>query len=422
MKSVYKHHSRASDLVPEELFNGVVETLNSAVSDDFSAEYPDLCEVIRHNNEVFSAFKVHDECSRMAKLLLDENGNLKSFERWSRDAEPIASHHNKVWLRTEYDQAIRRAEQARDWKQFEAEADVLPNLRWVPSTAAHPGADHMPFWNTVLPIDHPFWNEHKPGDRWGCQCSLEATDDPVTDVPAGTVGDEPAPGLDGNPAKTGHLFSESHPYYPSSCSKCPFYTGEPSSTPTNRAKDCGNCPYIRTCINDITGKGKARRNKELYRRLKEDKNYDHVKFDRTSGGMSASHKDHNFDKIGGKYELLAQNVGRRNGYAVILGKEGGGDIGERFTEGSWDGLLFEVAGRETATENNVFKGLKHCANKRTTQIAVLVYPNGGYDRGILETAIKRYKGLAAVGDGKQFVPFRKIICIQGDEIVYEQAL
>ena len=159
----------------------------------------------------------------------------------------VTSHHNKVWLRTEYDQAIRRAEQARDWKQYEAESDVLPNLRWVPSTAAHPNADHMAFWNTVLPISDPFWNRHKPGDRWGCQCSLEATDEPVTGTPDGTPHDDPSPGLQGNPAKTGKLFSEDHPYYPKSCASCPFSYGEASKSPTNKIRDCYTCKYYREC-------------------------------------------------------------------------------------------------------------------------------------------------------------------------------
>ncbi len=248
LQSLYKRHTRPSDLVPVELFNGIVKTLNSALSDDFTAEYPDLCEMIRENNEVFAAFKVHDQCKRMAKLLLDEEGNLKSFEQWSKEAEPISNHHNKVWLRTEYDTAIKRAEQARQWKQFESERDVLPNLRWVPSTAATPGADHMIFWDTVRPVDDPFWSQHKPGDRWGCQCSLEATDDPETDIPAGSEMDEPAPGLDNNPEKDGKLFSDSHPYFPSSCSTCPFNNGAVPTTPTNKARDCAHCPDIQKII------------------------------------------------------------------------------------------------------------------------------------------------------------------------------
>ncbi|MCB6967339.1 phage head morphogenesis protein, partial [Phocaeicola dorei] len=78
------------------------------------------------------------------------------------------------------DTAVIRAHQAADWRQFEREKDVLPNLKWMPSTSIHPGADHRIFWGTIRPIDDPFWNEHKPGDRWNCKCTLSSTDEAPT--------------------------------------------------------------------------------------------------------------------------------------------------------------------------------------------------------------------------------------------------
>ena len=89
---------------------------------------------------------------------------------------------------------------------------MLPNLRWMPSTSVNPGKDHMVFWGTVRPIDDPFWNEHRPGDRWNCKCDLSSTDDPVTEIPDFTRKDNPHPGLDINPGKDGKLFSDNHPY------------------------------------------------------------------------------------------------------------------------------------------------------------------------------------------------------------------
>ena len=61
---------------------------------------------------------------------MDSNGNLKPFEQWLKDVQPIASHQCRSWFQTEYDTAVIRAHQAADWKQFERERDVLPNLKW----------------------------------------------------------------------------------------------------------------------------------------------------------------------------------------------------------------------------------------------------------------------------------------------------
>lgn len=199
------------------LFNEICDRINEAARkgfDESGAVDPDddFRAAILRNNEVFVAFKVHRMQNDMAKLLLDSNGNLKPFEQWRKEVMPIASHQVGQWLRTEYNTAVLRAHQAADWRQFEREKDVLPNLRWMPSTSVNPGKDHMVFWGTVRPIDDPFWNEHRPGDRWNCKCDLSSTDDPVTEIPDFTRKDNPHPGLDNNPGKDGKLFSDTHPY------------------------------------------------------------------------------------------------------------------------------------------------------------------------------------------------------------------
>ena len=199
------------------LFNEICDRINEAARkgfDESGAVDPDddFRAAILRNNEVFVAFKVHRMQNDMARLLLDSNGNLKPFEQWRKEVMPIASHQVGQWLRTENNTAVLRAHQAADWQQFEREKDVLPNLRWMPSTSVNPGKDHMVFWGTVRPIDDPFWNEHRPGDRWNCKCDLSSTDDPVTEIPDFTKKDNPHPGLDNNPGKDGKLFSDTHPY------------------------------------------------------------------------------------------------------------------------------------------------------------------------------------------------------------------
>jgi hypothetical protein len=150
----------------------------------------------------------------MAAALTDENGDLKPFKQWLNDVLPIASHQVGTWLETEYNTAVIRAHQAADWQQFEAEKDTLPNLRWNPSTSANPGADHMPFWGVVRPVDDEFWSRHRPGDRWNCKCSLSSTDEPTTKLPEGFEAPEndPQPGLKDNPGKTGEVFGQDNNY------------------------------------------------------------------------------------------------------------------------------------------------------------------------------------------------------------------
>lgn len=339
LRNIYAKKGKEPTYIEEHLFREFCRGFDRAVAEGFEGVNPDddFISALRHSNEVFSAFKVHRAQRDMAARLVDSNGNIKPFEQWLKDVQPIASHQCRSWFQTEYDTAVIRAHQAADWKQFERERDVLPNLKWMPSTSANPGADHRPFWGTIRPIDDRFWKEHRPGDRWNCKCSLSSTDEPATplpnDIPASS---QPQPGLSGNPGQDAAVFSDDHPYFPADCKHCLFYKpgfkAKIKQLFTNRAKDCYNCPYINTCINDI---GKAERinaNREEYKRLLKDLDYKDVQFDEKTGGVKATHvghKEHKNDKktyfpeqlTGDQLENIFQDKAYRLGHSVIFRAE-----------------------------------------------------------------------------------------------------
>lgn len=210
-----------SDDIQADAFEETLRIFNEATVIGLSeSDYPTADELfleqIRANNEVFSAFRTHRMQNDLAARLIGEDGQIKPFEQWMKDVEDITDHYVVRWLRTEYDTAILRAHQAADWKHFEQNADVLPNLRWMPTTSPLPDNYHRQYWQAklTLPIGHPFWESHRPGDRWNCKCSLLQTEEPAT---TGAVADfkpvPEVPGLDNNPADDGKIFSDSHPYF-----------------------------------------------------------------------------------------------------------------------------------------------------------------------------------------------------------------
>ena len=257
LANIYRKMFNVKTEIEPYLYDAICEVFNQATNDAFPSvdRDEDFKQQLKHSNEVFSAFKVHRAQNDMAVRLLDSNGGLKPFNQWLKDVLPIASHQCGAWLKTEYDTAVLRAHQAADWQQFLRERDVLPNLKWMPSTSLHPGEDHRKYWGTIRPIDDEFWTEHRPGDRWNCKCSLTSTDEAVTPVPAEDVHSEPQAGLKGNPGTTGETFSDDHPYFPTSCDDCPFYTPKFKDRLKrlfrDRVKDCYHCPYIDGCIYGI---------------------------------------------------------------------------------------------------------------------------------------------------------------------------
>ena len=253
-REIYASQGGRADAVEPHLFRALAATLTDAVTKGAAPTLGSdpFLDALRHSADVFAAFKSHRAQTDMAARLLDSNGNLKPFEQWRKEVEPIASHQCGAWLETEYNTAVLRARQAAQWQQFEREKDILPNLRWLPSTSPHPGKDHQPFWNTILPVDHPFWNRHRPGDRWNCKCDLTSTDEPATAVPEEASDNDPQPGLRDNPGRSGAVISDDHPYFPEDCHSCPFYKpgfkARMASMFRAQKKDCFNCPYVDGCV------------------------------------------------------------------------------------------------------------------------------------------------------------------------------
>ncbi len=267
LRKIYDGFDVSNDIEPTA-WREVLRIMNSAAVQGLSeSKSPPTHEEgflrsIRHSNEVFSVFKTHAMGTKMAERLIGEDGKLRSFEEWRKAVAPIARHQVGSWLRTEYDTAVIRAHQAADWLEFEANKDIFPNLQWMPTTSVVPESSHQVFWSKpiILPVDDPFWSEHRPGDRWNCKCSLDATDadvqrlDPQERKEAAKPEHQAQRGLEGNPAYKG-LITDKHPYYPESCAKCPFYSskgikGWVRKHLSNRVKDCHNCPYVDKAMQD----------------------------------------------------------------------------------------------------------------------------------------------------------------------------
>ena len=119
-------------------------------------------------------------------------------------------------------------------------------------------------------------------------------------------------------------------------------------------------------------------NRKEYERLLKDNNYTDVRFNPKNGGLSAVHKEHNFDPTIGKfgiprgdYERISLDVLYEYGNSVILESEKlGYEI--KTPEGFLNGKLFDIKGIEGIGENNIINNLKS-ANKKGVESIVFYY-------------------------------------------------
>ena len=165
---------------------------------------------LRYNTAVFDAFKCNREIKDVHKLLVNDDGTAKTWEEFRRDAMRVCEKYNQRWLQTEFNQAHAAAKAARKWQDYERNADLYPNLRYIAVQDERTRHSHAELHGYVIPIDHPFWNKYYPPNDWNCRCSVQPTDDPVRMPPGVPVVPEM---FQTNVGKTAQIFDLSHPYY-----------------------------------------------------------------------------------------------------------------------------------------------------------------------------------------------------------------
>lgn len=73
-----------------------------------------------------------------------------------------------------YDTNLRTARAAGKWQQFERLKERRPYLIYQTAGDQRVRPEHAAWNNTVLPVDHPFWETHYPPNGWGCRCTIRS--------------------------------------------------------------------------------------------------------------------------------------------------------------------------------------------------------------------------------------------------------
>lgn len=199
------------------LFDSTVDKLIGAVDEGFSkVNYGQpsfqLKQKLKESAIFFAASKTILQAQELSALLLRPDGTVRPWREFRDLATPIARQYNVTWLRAEYDAAVRAARSAKDFEKAQETIELYPNLKYMPSVSADPRDSHKQLYGIVRPVNDPFWNTHLPPSDWNCKCSVQPVTDEVTNIEDMEL---PAPvdAFAQNPARTGRLFSQEHPYF-----------------------------------------------------------------------------------------------------------------------------------------------------------------------------------------------------------------
>jgi len=264
---------------------------------DYSSKDYNLLMEMRKNVYAFARCKEYQQLRAMNDLLLDKEGNIVPFSEFKRNIEAyrqqalkLNEQYNVHWLEAEYQMAVHQAQAAVMWRDFEANKDLFPNLKYVTVGDERVRHSHAVLDGLIKAIDDPIWNTIYPPKDWGCRCHCEPTDEAPHDgdMPKGYKTD---PAFDGNVGKEGSIFSDKHPY---------------------QLENGINKRKMAEEAEGLWAEERRKINRKIYNDFAGDENYEQEFFDNKTGGFIIRHKNAQETLTSSEKEVINTLVNKGN--------------------------------------------------------------------------------------------------------------
>lgn len=191
---------------------------------------PELTAALDENIFLFSGFKTHHELVEASRMLKDDNGGFKPFNRFLKDVETINNTYNRNYLNAEYNFATASTQMAVKWKEWEADGDDY-DLQYRTAGDDRVREEHAALDGVTLPPSDPFWDHYLPPNGWNCRCTTVQVrkgkypqSDPEEAAARGAACTaRPKQQIFRfNPGKQQKIFPPKHPYFPKGCGNCQY--------------------------------------------------------------------------------------------------------------------------------------------------------------------------------------------------------
>ncbi|MDD4747141.1 MAG: phage minor head protein [Salinivirgaceae bacterium] len=195
---------KAETLIQPDLFNFTRNNLNAAVQKVYgnpkydTPEFAFMQKLLR-NSARFAGYKTAWQTEHIKQAVKEEQ------------LAAINKSYNHNYMQAEYVHAVGSARAAKNWQNYEQDADLYPALEYMPSTAATPRSEHMKFYGVIKDLTDPFWDTWMPPSDWGCQCSVQQRRSSKGSKPEPEEVTLPPKAMRNNPGKTAELFTNGHP-------------------------------------------------------------------------------------------------------------------------------------------------------------------------------------------------------------------
>lgn len=173
VKFIHRRGGYKAEYLKEEEVKPLIEHTYEAFSEavDFGVKdnvIPEAMKMyLKNNTFVFSGFKTHQQLERVSRLLHDDDGHVKPFNRFLKDVQSIDKKYNRTYLQAEYNFAVASAQSAGKWHEFSQYADRY-YLQYRTAKDERVREEHAILDGITLPFDDKFWDEFFPPNGWNC--------------------------------------------------------------------------------------------------------------------------------------------------------------------------------------------------------------------------------------------------------------
>jgi len=207
------------DNLPVDLYEATAKKLTSAFTKIEGTPSKALLGELTENIYLFSGAKTYQQINEIT--LLGDNGAIKSFGDFKKEALKIYEQYNVRWLEAEYSTTIANAQNCVRWDQIEEQKETLPYLTYSAIIDPNTSVICAPLDGITLPVGHPFWSKNAPVNHFNCRCTFIQKDKFDASVSSKTLVDKvekqmaltKQPYFNNNPGKDKEIFNKNHPYF-----------------------------------------------------------------------------------------------------------------------------------------------------------------------------------------------------------------
>lgn len=198
----------------DKMWAGVAQGFGGDLdSADYDSPDYNMLKELQKNVWQFSAAKNYQQLRELSDALLDENGNLRSFEQFREIAMKINEKYVKTWLKAEYDLAVNGAQMASKWLSIQQHIGTLPLLQFDAVMDNQTTELCASLNGTILPAGHAFWDRFYPPNHFNCRSTVRQLSTGVV-TPEHKIPSAEIPKMfQTNLGKQGLIFPADHAYF-----------------------------------------------------------------------------------------------------------------------------------------------------------------------------------------------------------------